>query len=798
MTSNTQIYSATYSNVPVFEFVTSEGPIMRRKLDSWINATHILKIAKFPKAKRTRILEKDVQTDTHEKVQGGYGKYQGTYVPLDLGAKIARNFNVYDILKPIFEFTYVEGKSETPPPAPKHNHASALNIAKRQNSDLKKQKALGPLPGEPPKKRGRPKRATLKRSPPAGLNRMDTTQIESGVLQSGPSIGNFEPATRQDTEQDPVLISTVNLKPEDLQLVESDDENLNGHLISHNDELFTSKELFGASRESFEKVVYNHSNNAHLNHTLDHNNDSASNNQNIRSTNGNMNYYQPSVTEQVYADYFQSLLTYFVEDTKVRTQDIPDKLLNPPQPLLKININQQIDNEGNTIFHWACSMAQVNMIEFLMNTFEITPSIQNNKGETPLMFLVNFSNAFQLKTFPSILELLHGLIFSVDNSNKTVLHHIAMIGNGATKNKERCARYYMEILFDKIIASDDNNKQVMRKFINHQDSDGNTAFHISASYLSKKCIKVFISYHRYLDLSLRNLASYTVEDYLASHNYVLRLDNSTINEDDENITDGNPMNALQSTQSFESQLYYSKMAVNLQNSTANLITEKLSELAYSIDKELSEKDEVILTFFKILQSRGQTKLQSQKAILSIFKLDHLVEDLEKTFQESNVNDLTIDFKRDQLIQEEIYRLVNDLYFQILQKQNELEKLQEKLKFITEKIVLKQLNESIEGAKKEDNEVSDTEENRLKLSIELTEEIIRRKKLISSMIQKQLEVPSLDEFKENQKLSSIVSTYSQDDKLSKYCKLISLCCGMSVNEVENSIDLIEQSLMKSNK
>ena len=69
---------------------------MRRKGDSWINATHILKIAKLPKAKRTRILEKDVQTGIHEKVQGGYGKYQGTYVPLKLGEVIARNYNVYD------------------------------------------------------------------------------------------------------------------------------------------------------------------------------------------------------------------------------------------------------------------------------------------------------------------------------------------------------------------------------------------------------------------------------------------------------------------------------------------------------------------------------------------------------------------------------------------------------------------------------------------------------------------------------------------------------------------------------
>lgn len=50
---------------------------MRRRHDNWINATHILKAAGFDKPARTRILERDVQKDVHEKIQGGYGKYQG-------------------------------------------------------------------------------------------------------------------------------------------------------------------------------------------------------------------------------------------------------------------------------------------------------------------------------------------------------------------------------------------------------------------------------------------------------------------------------------------------------------------------------------------------------------------------------------------------------------------------------------------------------------------------------------------------------------------------------------------------
>lgn len=50
---------------------------MRRKSDGWLNATQILKVAGLDKPQRTRVLERDIQKGEHEKVQGGYGKYQG-------------------------------------------------------------------------------------------------------------------------------------------------------------------------------------------------------------------------------------------------------------------------------------------------------------------------------------------------------------------------------------------------------------------------------------------------------------------------------------------------------------------------------------------------------------------------------------------------------------------------------------------------------------------------------------------------------------------------------------------------
>lgn len=90
-----RIYSATYSNVPVYEFNVAGNHVMRRRSDDWINATHILKVADFDKPARTRILEREVQKGVHEKVQGGYGKYQGQSVFLEM----IKIFQTIDISK---------------------------------------------------------------------------------------------------------------------------------------------------------------------------------------------------------------------------------------------------------------------------------------------------------------------------------------------------------------------------------------------------------------------------------------------------------------------------------------------------------------------------------------------------------------------------------------------------------------------------------------------------------------------------------------------------------------------------
>ncbi|KAI8908536.1 transcription regulator HTH, apses-type DNA-binding domain-containing protein [Gorgonomyces haynaldii] len=93
----------TYSGIDVWEMVLGPHSVMRRRSDGWINATHILKVAGVEKGKRTKILEREVHHEPHEKIQGGFGKYQGTWVPVERGRQFAIQYQVESLLKPILD-----------------------------------------------------------------------------------------------------------------------------------------------------------------------------------------------------------------------------------------------------------------------------------------------------------------------------------------------------------------------------------------------------------------------------------------------------------------------------------------------------------------------------------------------------------------------------------------------------------------------------------------------------------------------------------------------------------------------
>lgn len=109
-----ELYTAVYSGIQVFEMMANNVAVMRRRNDSSLNATQILKVAGVEKSKRTKILEKEILTGAHEKVQGGYGKYQGTWIPYDRGVDLCRQYSVYEVLLPLLSFDPASVGDNTP------------------------------------------------------------------------------------------------------------------------------------------------------------------------------------------------------------------------------------------------------------------------------------------------------------------------------------------------------------------------------------------------------------------------------------------------------------------------------------------------------------------------------------------------------------------------------------------------------------------------------------------------------------------------------------------------------------
>ncbi|KAI8988674.1 hypothetical protein BDB01DRAFT_782737 [Pilobolus umbonatus] len=154
MMSAGKVYSAVYSGVQVYEMMIHGIATMLRVSDSYLNATQILKVAGFEKTRRSKILEREVLTGEHEKVQGGYGKYQGTWIPFERGKELAKKYDVLERMMPLLNFHLSAMKVDLGDlPTKEQAYAEAKQIEQLSSSPRKKIKLsvtpLKPLKNEP-------------------------------------------------------------------------------------------------------------------------------------------------------------------------------------------------------------------------------------------------------------------------------------------------------------------------------------------------------------------------------------------------------------------------------------------------------------------------------------------------------------------------------------------------------------------------------------------------------------------------------------------------------------------------
>lgn len=160
----------------------NESSIMRRCKDDWVNATQILKCCNFPKAKRTKILEKGVQQGLHEKVQGGFGRFQGTWIPLEDARKLAKTYGVTEELAPVLFLDF----SDPNLIIPRKEKPASKEPAAAKRKYMKKAKQAG----DPPRRYKTGKKAALQAAEEAAA-----AAAAAAAASTGTGPGNTLPIT---------------------------------------------------------------------------------------------------------------------------------------------------------------------------------------------------------------------------------------------------------------------------------------------------------------------------------------------------------------------------------------------------------------------------------------------------------------------------------------------------------------------------------------------------------------------------------------------------------------------------
>lgn len=176
--------------------------------------------------------------------------------------------------------------------------------------------------------------------------------------------------------------------------------------------------------------------------------------------------------------YDVQLLRHFISgDSRV-----PSLLIHPPPDL---DFNIIIDDEGHTSLHWAAAMGHLKIVKLLIHHGADIYRV-NYKGQTALIRTVLFTNNFELRSFPLMLEMLKKTIFNIDKKDQTVFHHIA--STAGWKGKVHASRYYMDCLMEKIRSQ----KEDLIQILNVQDVYGDTALTIASRIGNKKLVRLLV------------------------------------------------------------------------------------------------------------------------------------------------------------------------------------------------------------------------------------------------------------------------------------------------------------------
>ena len=405
--------------------------VMRRRSDSWINATQLLKVAGISKSQRTKILDKDIAAPDSgiqfEKVQGGYGRYQGTWIPFHEAETMAEQYGILDLIRPLLEY------QPAPPQAP------LAGLPQQSPSAL----PSGPLePLKPQQSQKAPTQAN------ARINGPPQDQA-TGRKRPRPSLTDTQTNGQSYVSE----VSTVALS----------DAGSNKRLRVDGNGSATA----GSSAKPTQLAIP----------------------QALRRATKHPEGLQIS------QDHRSALMSLFMTDSETEPSNLsePDAQAVISSFPADLNPDLPIDEQQHTALHWASALARLSTVQALMN-LGADPNRGNSSGETPLMRAVLVTNNYDSETFSQVptglLSLLASSIRTLDEVGRTVLHHVALVAG--IKGRSAAARHYMETILHFLAENDAEAKERGDSLINVQDSNGDSALNIAARVGSKAMVRMLL------------------------------------------------------------------------------------------------------------------------------------------------------------------------------------------------------------------------------------------------------------------------------------------------------------------
>lgn len=429
--------------------------VMKRRDDSWLNATQILKVAGVVKARRTKTLEKEIAAGEHEKVQGGYGKYQGTWVNFHRGVDLCREYHVEGLLKPLLEYdpgaNGVAGGSA---------HDNMDTPTKEQAMAAHRKRLYNGMEGT--RSASQPQQGTffqnISRTAATAVNAISKARFDSPAAKGGPG-RRPSGMQRSVSGQDPAQVPFNS--QQSMYSMASDNGFANGmqnanRLPPPDTSAMDQDEPAEPPRKRIRSTEPSFTGGLHREPSTLSMHEPA-------PTEPNDSFYQdldvpaslveglPRGSDPLPAastpERFQKtklIMTLFLDK---RTKDF-----STHPALLQLSgddLEIPLDEYQNNALHWAAMLARMPLVHSLIQK-GVSIFRVNGAGETALQKSVGTRNNLDYRSFPRLLQVLAPTIDMVDYSGRTILHHIAVMaatGGGGHVS----AKHYMEALLEFIV-----------------------------------------------------------------------------------------------------------------------------------------------------------------------------------------------------------------------------------------------------------------------------------------------------------------------------------------------------------